>query len=76
LNPKPNTPPATTKTPFQRFVDRLVKRIETEGEPQHPGVIMNYEARGVDDGAGYSDPMIDDRPEWLKREDEGWTVLK
>lgn len=58
-------------------MDYVRAKLDKENEPKHPGVIMDYGARGVDDGAGYGDPMIDDRtPDFVKRDNEGWQVLK
>lgn len=68
---------ATTKpTVIERIIKRLTARIEADNEPKHPGVIMSYERGVIDDGAGYGDPMIDTRPEWIRRDEEGWTPLK
>lgn len=60
----------------QAIIKRLTKHIEADGETKHPGVIMSYDARGVDDLGGYGDPMIDDRPDFIKRDEEGWVRLR
>lgn len=59
----------------QAIIKRLTQRMEAENEPKHPGVITNYEARQYDDGE-YGDPMIDTRPDFVRRDDEGWARLK
>lgn len=67
---------ATTKTPFQRMVARIAAALEKDNEPKHPGVIMNYQPKEYDYG-GYSDPMTDDQtPDFIRRDNEGWQVLK
>lgn len=55
-------------------MDYVRSKIERENEPKHPGVIMRYEARGVDDG-DYGDPHVDTRPDWIKEDEKGWRRL-
>lgn len=77
MNPNTKSAQATTKpTLIERIIKRLTQRIEADNEPKHPGIIMSYERGGVDDGAGYGDPMVDDRPDFIKEDERGWTVLK
>lgn len=76
MNPNNRGQQATTKpTLVERIIKRLTQRIEADGEPKHPGVIMSYDAKEYDYG-GYSDPMIDDRPDFIKEDERGWQVLK
>lgn len=77
MQQKQSTQPVTTKpTPFQRLVAAIAARIERENEPQHPGVIVDYSGRGIDDGGGYGDPMIDTRPSFIIEDEKGWERLK
>lgn len=75
MNPKPSGQPATSKTRFQLMIERLIARIEADKEPKHPGVIMDAGEREYDAG-GYGDPHVDTRPEWIRRDEEGWVRLK
>lgn len=56
------------KSTAQAIIERLLKRLESDNEPKHPGVIMEYPAKEYDPG-GYADPMRDDRPDFVKRDD-------
>ena len=57
------------------MVARLLDRLTKDALPEHPGVIMDYGARGVDDGAGYGDPHVDTRPDFVKADEVGWERL-
>lgn len=74
---QPSTPTQTTSTSsaFSRMVARLIDRLAKDNTPEHPGVIMDYGARGIDDGE-YGDPHIDTRPDFVKEDEKGWTSLK
>lgn len=66
--------PATTKTALERLIDWLTKENETT--PKHAGAFAYGERAAVDDSGGYGDVSLDDRPEFVKADDQGWEPIR
>lgn len=54
-------------------IKRLAERLQDEA-PEMPGGFNEY-GGGVDDGGGYGDPHADDKPDFVKEDERGWTKL-
>ncbi len=73
MNQKPSTviPSSSQRA---NWITKLITRLTTEGESKHPGVLMRGEQAGIDDGGGYSGEF-DGRPDFVRKDDEGWQRL-
>lgn len=66
-----NTPSPPANSSLQRFVARLIARLEKEGESKHPGVLMSSESVSINDGSGYGRPDVDEHiPEFVRKDTE------
>lgn len=71
----PQSVAETIKAAFQRAIERIIKRLEADspGAPDHIGGFSYDDADHwrVDDGS-YTWPAPDDRPEFVRRDDESF----
>lgn len=56
----------------QALIKRLLARLHPD-EMDAPGFVFS-ETRGIDDGS-YGDPLRDERPDFIKDDEHGWTSL-
>ena len=60
----------------QAIIKRLLARLsKAELEGAVPGFVFTGDAGAIDDGQRYGDTGRDERPDFVKRELEGWTPL-
>ena len=60
----------TLPTRVLALIESLRLQLERE-TPHAPGVLIRAENSAIDDG-DYGDPHIDKRPDFVKKDDEGW----
>ena len=63
---------ANTDTPAQRFIKRLLKKWADDQIPLGYEGYTALDQHGAIDSDGYSDPMRDETPDFIKKDDEGW----
>lgn len=64
-----------TNTRLLQLIKRLIDGMGADERTVAPGVLLTGERGGIDDG-DYGDPTaVDDRPDFVKADEEGWTSL-